>query len=94
MLVSVEVCLRGVLKSLVAVEVELRSGPFFLPLHCQSNGVQHQIYCLLSSGLVGYDAVVVEIPDHGQIQYALLCVDVRNIRYPFAVGPVRMEPAV
>ena len=30
----------------------------------------------------------------GQIQYALLCVDVRNIRYPFAVGPVRMEPAV
>ena len=67
MLVKVEVCLRGVLEPLVAVEVELRSDPFFLPLYCQSNGVQHQIYSLLCSGLVGHDAVVVEIPDYGQI---------------------------
>ena len=76
------------------MEVQLCSGPLFSPAHSQPNGVQHQIHCLLCPGLVGHDAVVIEIPDHGQIQYALLCMDVGNIRYPFAVGPVRIELAV
>ena len=80
-----------VLKALVAVEAQLRSGPLFLPLHGQTNGVQDQIHRLLGSGFVGNDAVVIEIPDHGQIQYALPGVDVGDVRYPFAVGPVRME---
>ena len=38
--------------------------------------------------LISHDAVVIEIPDHGQIQYPLLRLDVRNICYPFAIGPV------
>lgn len=58
----------------------------FFPLYCQSNGVQQQIYRLQCSGLAGHDAVAVKVPDHGQISYAVLCVDVRNICYPFAVG--------
>lgn len=54
---------------MVAVEVELRSGPLFLLAHSQANGVQHQVYRLLCAGLVGHDTVVVKIPDHGQVQY-------------------------
>ena len=50
-----------------------------------------KIHRLLCSGLVDHDAVVVEIPDYGQISYALLCVEVGNIRYQFAVGSVRIE---
>ena len=80
-----------VLKALVAVELQLRSDRLFLPLHGQPDGIQDKIHCLLSSGLVSHDAVVIEIPDHGQVQYALLGVDVGDVRYPFAVGPVRME---
>lgn len=63
----------------------------FFPLHGQTNGIQHQVDCLMCSGFVSYYAVVIEISDHGQVQYALLCVDVGNIRYPFAVRPVRIK---
>ena len=70
-----------VLKALVAVELQLRSDRLFLPLHGQTNSVQNQIHRLLSSGLVSHDAVVIEIPDHGQVQYALLGVDVGDVRY-------------
>ena len=48
----------------------------------------------LSSGLISHDAVVIEIPDHGQIQDTLLGVDVRDVRYPFAVGPVCVKFSV
>ena len=41
---------------------------------------------VLCAGLVGDNAVVVKVPDHGQVQYALLGVDVGNVRHPFAVG--------
>src|SRR5699024_2639412 len=50
--------------------------------------------CLLCAGLIGNDAVVIEIPNHRQIQYALLCVNVRNIRYPFTVRSVCMKLSV
>lgn len=46
------------------------------------------------AGLVGNNAVIIKFPDHGQILYALLGVDVENIRRPFAVGSVRMKPTV
>ena len=88
---QVEVRLRGILKSLVAVELQLRGGSLFLPLHGQANGVPHQVYCLLCFGLVGDDSVAVELPDHGQIQYALPGVDAGDVRYPFAVGFVRVK---
>ena len=73
------------------MELQLRSDPLFLALHCQADGVQNQIHRLLCSGFVGHDAVVVEVPDHGQVQYTLLGVDVGDVRYPFAVGLVRMK---
>ncbi len=91
---QVEVCSRGVLKSLVAVELQLRSDRLFLLLHRQTNGVQDQIHRLLSSGLISHDAVVIEIPDHGQIQDTLLGVDVRDVRYPLVIGPVRVKVSV
>lgn len=47
--------------------------PFFLPLHCQSNGIHHQIYRLLCPGLVGHDTVVVEIPAHSTLAFS--CAD-------------------
>ena len=65
-----------------------------LLLHCQTDGVQDQIYRLLRSRLISYNAVVIEIPDHGQIQYALLGVDVRDIRYPFSVRPICVKFSV
>ena len=80
-----------ILKPLVAVEVELPGDPLFLLPHSQTNGVQHQVHSLAGGRFVGDDAVVIEVPDHGQIQYALLGMDVGDVRYPFAVGPVRMK---
>ena len=63
--------MRGVLKSLVAVEMEFCSNLLLLFLHCKADGVQNQIHRLLCSGLISHDTVVVEVADHGQIQYAL-----------------------
>ena len=79
------------MKALVAVELQLRSDPLFLLLHSQADGVQNQIHRLFGTSLVGDDAVVIEIPDHGQLQYALLGVNVGDVGHPFAVRAVRME---
>ena len=49
------------------------------------NGVQHQVHCLLGCSLVSYNAVVIQIPDHGQIQHTLFGLDIGNIGHPFAV---------
>ena len=65
-----------------------------LLLHCQTDGVQDQIHRLLSSGLISHDTVVIEIPDHGQIQDTLLGVDVRDVRYPFSVRPICVKFSV
>ena len=53
-----------------------------------------KIHRLLRSCLVGHNAVVVEIPDYGQVQYTLTGVDAGDICYPFAVGPVCMKRPV
>ena len=86
-----KVCLRGVLKSLVAVELQLRSDSLFLSPHSKTDGIQYQIHCLLCSGLVGHNAVIIEIPDHGQVKDALAGMDVGNIRDPLCVGTVSVE---
>ena len=70
------------------------SDSLFLPVHSQANCIQYQVDCLLCAGLIGNDAGVIEIPNHRQIQYALLCVNVRNIRYPFTVRSVCMKLSV
>ena len=59
--------------------------------HTIYNGAQNQIHCLLRSGFISHNAVVIEIPDYGQVQYAPFGVDVGDIRYLFAVWPVHME---
>ena len=51
--------MRGVLKALVAVELQLRSDLLFLFLHCEPYCVQYQADCLLCGRLVGHNAVVV-----------------------------------
>ena len=43
--------------------VKISSGRFFFSLS-KPHRVQHQIYCLLSGHLVGYNTIVVEIPDY------------------------------
>lgn len=88
---QIEVCLWGVLKSLAAVEAESRSDPLFLFLHRRTNGVQDQIYSLPPPGLAGCNAVIAEVPNHGTIQHPLFGVDIRDVRYPSAVGTVRMN---
>ncbi len=73
---------------MAAVELQLRGCPLFLLLHGQMNGVQNQIHSLICSGFAGHNATVIEVPDHGQVQYALLGVDIRDLRSSFAVGLV------
>lgn len=82
------------MKALVAVELQLRSDPLFLLLHSQMNGVQNQIHRLLGASLVGHNSVVIKVPDHRQVQYALVGVDVGYICYPFAVELVGMKFSV
>lgn len=75
----------------VAVELQLLSDLLFYLLHGKMNGIQYQIHCLFRSGFVSHNAIVIEIADHGQIQYTLLGANVGDVRDPFAVGSVRME---
>ena len=82
------------MKALAAVELQLRGGPLFLLLHGQMNGVQNQIHSLFCSGFAGHNATVIEVPDHGQVQYALLGVDIRDLRSSFAVGLVCVKLSV
>ena len=53
------------------MELQLRSDSLFLSPHSKTDGIQYQIHCLLCSGLVGHNAVIIEIPDHGQVKDAL-----------------------
>ena len=73
------------MKPLVAVEAQLPSD--FLFLYGKANGIQHQIDRLGTCSFVGNNAIVIQIPNHGQVQNALFRMDVRDIRDPFAVGP-------
>ena len=77
------------MKALVTVELQLCSD-FLFPLSCPYR-VQHKIHCLLRSGLVGNDAVIIQIPDDGKIQYTLPGMDIRNIRRPLPVRSVGMK---
>ena len=59
--------MRGVLKALVAVELQLPSG--FLFSHSITNGIQHKPHGLIGTGFV----VVKEVPDDGKVKDALHC---------------------
>ena len=73
------------MKALVAVELQLCGDLLLFSAHCLADGIQHQVHCLLGCSLVSYNAVVVQIPDHGQVQYTLFGLDIGNIGHPFAV---------
>ena len=79
------------MSTLVAVELQLCGDLLFFSFHGQTNGVQHQIHRLCRSCFLSRNAVIIEVPDHGQVQYALLGVDVGDVCYPFAVRLVRMK---
>ena len=66
----------GVLKPLVAVELQLRSDFLFLRFHCQTNRIQYEIYGLLCAGFVSNNTVIVQITDHRQIQHTFRGVDI------------------
>lgn len=58
------------------------------------NRTQNQIYILFRSHPVGYNTVVEQISDDRQIQYALLCVYVRNICNPLLIWPFGTKVSV
>ena len=63
---QLKICLGCVWKALLAVEMQLR-GDLFFSAHCLADGVQYQVYRLRCCGLAGRNAVVIQIPGHGQI---------------------------
>ena len=72
--------MRGVLKALVAVELQLPSGLLFS--HSITDGVEYKAHRLIGSGFVGDNAVVKEVTDDGKVQDTLRCVNIRYVGYP------------
>lgn len=66
-------------------------GLLFLLLHCQADGIQDQTCGLRFCRFISCDAVIVKVPDHGQIEDTLAGVNVRDICDPFGVRSVCME---
>ena len=81
-------------KPLVAVELQLCGDLLLFSAYCKTDGIQHEVHRLLCSSLVDHNAVVVQIPDHGQVQLTLLCLNVGDIGHPFAVRCFGMKISV
>ena len=73
------------------MELQLRSDPLFLFAHSKADRVQHKVNRLFCASLISDNAVIIEIPDHGQVKDALAGMDVGNIRDPLCVGTVSVE---
>lgn len=86
--------MRGILKALVSVELQLLSDSLFLFFHRQPDRIQYKIDRLPRRCLVSYNAIVIQIPDYGQIQYTPLRMDVRDVRDPFRIRSVRPKLSV
>ena len=84
--------MRGVLKALAAVELQLPSGLLFS--HCIANGVEYKAHGLIGSGFVGDNAVVKEVMDDGKVQDTLCCVNIRYVGSPLLIGPLGGEVTV
>lgn len=80
-----------ILTTLAAVELQFRVGHLFLLSHGETNGIQRQIYGLVFGSFVGCDAVIVESPDHRQIEDTLTSLDVGDVCHPFGIGLVRVK---
>ena len=66
--------MRCVLKALVTVELQLCSDIFFSPGFFDRT--QNEVNVLFRASFVGDDTVVIQIPDDGQIQESLSCLDI------------------
>ena len=84
--------MRGVLKALVTVELQL-CGDLFLSLGCSDRG-ENEVNVLFSTCLVCNDTIVIEVTNDRKIQYALSCLDIRNICYPLLIGTFRMKISI
>ena len=73
------------------MELQSPGGLLFLLLHRQADGIQDQTYGLRFCRFISYDAVIIKVPDHGQIEDTLAGVNVRDICDPFGVRSVCME---
>ena len=80
------------MKALVTVELQL-CGDLFLSFGCSDRG-KNKIDILLGARLVSNNTIVIEVANDRKIQYALSCLDVRNVCYPLLVGPVSVEISV
>ena len=88
---QVKILSGSVLKPLVAVELQRCSDSLFLLHHSQVDGIQNEIHRLLCTGLIGNNAVIIQITNRGWVQHSLFGVDVGDIGHPFAVGPVCLK---
>ena len=77
---------------MVAAELQLYGDLLLFSVYCLSDSVQNQVHRLFRSGFVGHNAV--EVPDRRQVQHSLFGVDVRNVRYPFAIESVCVKVSV
>ncbi len=84
--------MRCVLSPLVTVQLQLL-GDLFL-FHGSFDSIQHKIYRLFRTGLVGNDTVVAQISDHRKIQNTLLCLYVRNVGNPLLIRSCSAEISV
>lgn len=73
------------------MELQSPGGLLFLLLHRQADGIQDQTYGLRFCRFISCDAVIIKVPDHGQIEDTLAGVNVRDICDPFGVRSVCME---
>jgi len=89
---QVKIPVGRVLKTLVAVEVQLCSD--FLFLHSIFNSIKDKVNRLLCPGLVCDNTIIIEISDHGQIQDTLASMDVGYIRNPFCIWFICLEIAI
>lgn len=86
--------MRSVLEALVAVELQSPGDLLFLLLHRQADGIQDQTYGLGFCRFISNDAIIIKVPDHGQIEDSLACVYVGDICDPFGVRPICPEISV
>ena len=80
------------MEALVTVQLQLCSDLLFS--FSQAESVSHELCGLLGTCFIGDDAVVIEIPDYGQIQNTFARLDIGNIRYPLLIWTLRVEISV
>jgi hypothetical protein len=76
--------MRRVLESLVAVNDP--SGHVFMLFKGFGKGLQNQLVIISKADVVGYNFVVKQVFNGGEIEPRILYTVLRHIRYPFLMG--------